>query len=32
MHTVYLSLGSNIGDKQAYLQDAVSLLGQNPQF
>jgi GTP cyclohydrolase I/2-amino-4-hydroxy-6-hydroxymethyldihydropteridine diphosphokinase len=29
MQTVYLSLGSNIGDKQAYLQDAVSLLGQN---
>lgn len=29
MQTVYLSLGSNIGDKQAYLQDAVSLLGQD---
>lgn len=29
MQTVYLSLGSNIGDKQAYLQEAVSLLGQN---
>ncbi|MEY8459009.1 GTP cyclohydrolase I FolE [Lactococcus ileimucosae] len=29
MQTVYLSLGSNIGDKQAYLQEAVNLLGQN---
>lgn len=29
MRAVYLSLGSNIGDKQAYLQDAVSLLGQH---
>ena len=30
MHTVYLSLGVISGDKCVYLQDAVSLLGQNP--
>lgn len=29
-HTVYLSLGSNMGDKQMYLEDAVSTLEADP--
>ncbi|MFC4652550.1 GTP cyclohydrolase I FolE [Lactococcus nasutitermitis] len=32
MQTVYLSLGSNIGDKQYYLHEAVQVLGKNPQI
>lgn len=28
MHTVYLSLGSNLGDRHALLQQAIRLLGQ----
>ena len=32
MATVYLSLGSNIGDKQGYLREAVALLGENPEI
>ncbi|MCL2676409.1 MAG: GTP cyclohydrolase I FolE [Streptococcaceae bacterium] len=30
MKTVYLSLGSNIGDRQDYLNRAVNLLGESP--
>jgi GTP cyclohydrolase I len=32
MQTVYLSLGSNIGDRQYYLREAVRLLSENPQI
>lgn len=32
MQTVYLSLGSNLGQRQNYLQDAVHLLGQHQQI
>ncbi len=30
-HQVYLSIGSNLGDKQAYLEEAVRKLRENPQ-
>lgn len=32
MQTVYLSLGSNIGNRQHYLQNAIHLLGENAQI
>ncbi|AYG00321.1 GTP cyclohydrolase I FolE [Lactococcus allomyrinae] len=32
MQTVYLSLGSNIGDRQYYLHEALRLLGEHPQI
>ena len=32
MAIVYLSLGSNIGDRVAYIQQAVKLLQENPDF
>ncbi|GBG97063.1 GTP cyclohydrolase I FolE [Lactococcus termiticola] len=30
MHSVYLSLGSNMGDRQDYLRRAIASLGENP--
>lgn len=32
METVYLSLGSNIGDRQYYLHEAIDLLGKNSKI
>ena len=32
MAIVYLSLGSNLGDRVGYIQQAVSLLGANPDI
>jgi 2-amino-4-hydroxy-6-hydroxymethyldihydropteridine diphosphokinase len=32
MARVYLSLGSNIGDRKKYLTHAISLLGENPKI
>lgn len=32
MQTIYLSLGSNMGDRQYHLHEAVRLLGEHPQI
>ena len=32
MQTTYLSMGSNIGDRQYYLHEAIRLLGKHPKI
>lgn len=32
MQTIYLSLGSNIGDRQYYIHEAIRLLGEHPKI